>query len=80
MKMKLFAVMALVGVLSLAGTAAADQLPKCHGTWKLVKAERDGNAIPKEDIEHVTLTYKADGDALKIVVKEHDNVVTEGTA
>ena len=80
MKMKLFAVMALVGVLSLAGTAAADHLAKCHGTWKLVKAERDGNALPKEDIEHVTLTCKADGDALKIVVKEHDKVVTEGTA
>ena len=81
MKMKLFAVMALVGVLSLAGTAAADHLTKSPGTWKLVSAERDGKALPKEDIEHTTLTVtKGEGDALKIAVKDHDKVVTEGTA
>lgn len=81
MKMKLFAVMALVGVLSLAGTAAADHLTKSPGNWKLVSAERDGKALPKEDIEHTTLTVtKGEGDALKIAVKDHDKVVTEGTA
>ena len=80
MKMKLFAVMALVGVLSLAGTAFADHLTKSPGTWKLVKAERDGKPLPKEDIDNVILTSKAEGDVLKLVVKKDDKVVTEGTA
>ena len=80
MKMKLLAMMALVGVLSLAGTAAADHLTKCPGTWKLVKAERDGKALPKEDIENVTLTCKVEGKDLKIVTKHGDKVVTEATA
>ena len=80
MKMKLLALMALVGVLSLAGTAAADHLGKSHGTWKLVSAERHGKPLPKADIENVTLTCKAEGKDLKIVVKEGDKVVTEATA
>lgn len=80
MKMKLPAAVALVVGLSFTGTAAAHHLHKCPGTWKLVKAERDGKPLPKEDIENVTLTCKADGDDLKIVVKKGDKVVTEGTA
>ena len=81
MKMKLLAAMTLVGVLSLAGTAAADHLTKSPGTWKLVSAERDGKFLPKEDIANVTVTVsKAEGDALKLVVKDGDKVVSEGTA
>lgn len=71
----------VAGVLLIAaGTAVADHLAKCPGAWELVSGERDGKALPKEDIEHVTLTCKADGDVLKIVVKKHDKVVTEATA
>ncbi len=68
-------------VLAAAGTAAADHLKKAPGTWKLVSAERDGKALPKEEIENVTVTItKADGDDLKFVVKQGDKVVTEATA
>lgn len=81
LKMKLLATMALVGALSLAGTAAADHLAKSPGTWKLVSAERHGKALSKEDIENVTVTVtKADAGALKIVTKQGDKVVTEATA
>ena len=81
MKMKLLAVMTMVGVLSLAGTAAADHLTKSTGTWTLVSIERDGKLLPKEDIEKITVTVtKAEADALKIVTKQGDKVVTEATA
>ncbi len=81
LKIKLLAMMALVGVLSLAGTAAADHLAKSPGTWKLVSAERHGKALPKDDIENVTVTVtKGEAGALKIVTKQGDKVVTEATA
>lgn len=80
MKTKLIAVVTLVVGLALVGTAFADHLAKCPGTWKLVKAERDGKALPKADIENVTLICKAEGKDFKITVKEGDKVVTEGTA
>ncbi|MBI2824821.1 MAG: TIGR03067 domain-containing protein [Planctomycetia bacterium] len=67
-------------VMAAAGTAAADHLTKCPGTWEMVSGERDGKALPKEDVEHVTMTCKAEGKDLKIVVKKHDKVVTEATA
>ena len=81
MKMKLFAVMTLVGVLSLAGTAAADHLGKSTGNWKLVSAERHGEPLSKEEIANVTVTVtKSEEGALKIVTKQDDKVVTEATA
>ena len=67
-------------VLAIGGVAAADHLAKCPGTWKLVSAERDGKALPREDTENITLTCKADGETLKLVVKKGDKVVTEATA
>lgn len=66
--------------LAAAGTAAAHHLDKCPGTWKLVSAERDGASLPKEDLENVTITCKADGELLKLVVKKGDKVMTEATA
>lgn len=80
MKLKLLVVLAMGAGLFLASTALADHLKKAPGTWEMVSGERDGKALPKEDIEHVTLTVTAEGDALKIVVKKHDKVVTEATA
>lgn len=74
-------IFAVGAVLVAAGTAAADHLKKAPGTWKLVSAERDGKALPKEDFDDdVTVTVKADGDDLKIAVKKGDKVVTEATA
>lgn len=80
MRMKLLVVMAMGVGLSLASTALADHLAKVPGTWQMVSGERDGKALAKEDVEHVTLTCKAEGEAIKIVVKKHDKVVTEATA
>jgi uncharacterized protein (TIGR03067 family) len=81
--MRLFSLMMFAAglVLAAAGIAAADHLDKSPGTWKLVSAERDGQALPKEDIENVTVTVtKADGGGLKLVTKQGDKVVTEATA
>lgn len=68
-------------VLATSGTAAADHLDKCLGKWKLVKAERDGTPLPKEDFDNnITLVCsKGEGDTIKLVVKKGDEVVTEAT-
>ncbi|MBX9788101.1 MAG: TIGR03067 domain-containing protein [Pirellulales bacterium] len=80
--MRLFALMILAAglILAAAGTAAADHLTKVPGTWEMVSGERDGKPLPKEDVEHVMLICKAEGNAIRIVVKKHDKVVTEATA
>lgn len=82
--MRLFALMICAAglVLAAAGTAAADHLAGTVGSWKLVKAERDGKALPKEDFDDdITVAVsKGEGGRLKLVVKKGDKVVTEATA
>lgn len=81
MKMKLFVALALMAAPGVAGTAAADHLAKCTGTWKLVSAERDGKPVPKKEFDKdVTITCTAKGHTIKIIAKKGDKVTTEATA
>jgi uncharacterized protein (TIGR03067 family) len=83
--MRLFALTILTAGLFFAATAenatADDLAPEMMGSWKLIKAERNGKSLSKEEFDNdVVLTCsKAEGGGIKCVVKKDGEVVTEGT-
>ncbi|MBX9788102.1 MAG: hypothetical protein K2Y37_04245 [Pirellulales bacterium] len=79
--MRLYALICAVGLFVTAIGATPDHLDESGGTWKLVKAERDGKPLPKEQFDHdITLIVtRTEGGGIKYVAKKSYNVVTEAT-
>jgi uncharacterized protein (TIGR03067 family) len=75
--MQLGAVLA-VGLLLGAGgqkDAGQDELKKFQGTWRFQSWERDGKAMPADELKNQTVTFQGD----RFTLKQGDKVIQAGT-
>ncbi|MBI2824823.1 MAG: hypothetical protein HYX69_09070 [Planctomycetia bacterium] len=69
------------GLVLAANRAAADDLHKLSGTWKLVALERDGKPLPQGEVadELVITRLKGDNSGWQVIVNQDGKVRAEAT-